>query len=654
MMKKFSQIIIYLFSLLFLLGTLFFNSENLVARADDSENLNKQSEKATEPLDEELETSSQEENTKFFKNTLTSTYTVQTNGEVLVQHAFSIKNLTPTYYVNRHGLRISSPNIKSVKVSDSQGQIPAEITQADNQTNIGITFADQLVGEGKTRQFTITYLDPDLAQINGQILEVAIPKQADPTQYDQITVVLNTPLNFGEPTRVTPKSNYNITHRNQQISLTFNDLQGQGVSAIYGWQQVFNLKFRYFLENNDAQPILLQVALPPDTSFQRMHYEQLEPKPESIKLDEDGNWIATFYLGGNTAQTIEAQANIVLTLEPNQLVPIIQPQAFHTQTQSFWDIDNRDIKQLAKENTTPQTIYDFVTNNLSYANIESLDQLKRQGAVQALNNPENAACQEFSDLFITLARANNIPSRLITGYAHTENNQLRPLSLVADVLHAWPEFWNEELGIWQPIDPTWGSTTGGVDYFNQFDLNHIVLAINGKSSTLPYPAGSYGKTDQQEKTLEVTFGTRFPNQEPDITAELTPQYSGWLKLPGFYNITIENHTGAAWYNITSDLSAENSQIKVFEPTGILAFLPYQSITIPIFVYNTNNTWTEIDQLAITIKVNESEVFNSHVEVGNAPQFIQYIAHPYVLVSLVISLVLLTLGTGSLLILRRKK
>lgn len=606
------------------------------------------------PLNVFTQSAAAQENSKSFENTLTSNYTVQTNGEVLVQHTFTIKNLTPTYYVNRHGLRISSPNIKSVRVTDSSGEIPAEVTHTDNQTNIGITFPDQLVGEGKIRKFTITYINPDLAQINGQVLEVAIPKQVDPAQYDQITVVLNSPLSFGDPTRVTPASNFSITHQNQQVSLTFNDLAGQGVSAIYGFQQVFDLKFRYFLENNDSQPVLLQVALPPDTPFQRMDYEQIEPKPRNIERDQDGNWIATFYLGGNTAQTVEVAASTVITLEQNQLVPVISPQPFDIQAQPFWDINNRNIQQLAQEHQTPKDIYDFVTNDLTYANIESLDQLKRQGAVQALSDPQNAACQEFSDLFITLARANKIPARLITGYAYTENNRLRPLSLVANILHAWPEFWNEDAKNWQPVDPTWGNTTGGVDYFNQFDLNHIVLAINGQSSTLPYPAGSYTNGQQVEKTLEVNFGTRFPNQSPDLTGKIVAQRSGFTQLPGFYNVVVENPTGAAWYDVNFDLSSENSQVRVFGDTNIPALLPYQSVTIPIFVYNTNNAWSADDQLAISIKVKDREVFTDHVAIKNAPQFVQYIAHPYTLIGLVAFSIFLALGAGSLLILRRKR
>ena len=588
----------------------------------------------------------QTETTKAFENSLTTTYTVQANGDTLVQHNFSIKNLTPTYYVSRHGLRISSPNIKSVKVSDRSGEIPAEVTQTDNQTNIGITFPNEVVGEGKIRQFTITYLNPDLAQIHGRVLEVAIPRQADPTAYDHTTVILNTPLSYGSPSRVTPNSNYSATFKGNQVQLTFSDLNGSGVWAIFGTEQVFDLKFRYFLENNDSQPVLMQVALPPDTAFQRLNYTQLDPKPKEIELDEDGNWLATFYLGGNTAQTVTASATALLTLEPNNLVPIPSPQPFHTQAQPFWDINNSTLQALAKEYTTPQSIYDYVVNTLEYSLPESTDQLQRKGAVQALSASAQTACQEFSDLFIALARANHIPSRLVTGYAYTENSDLRPLSLVEDVLHAWPEYWQVEKNIWQPIDPTWENTTGGVDYF--------VLAINGKSSSLPYPAGSYKTAENSEKTLEVTFGTVFPVQRPDITVVVEPHQTAVSQLPGFYDLKLENITGAAWYDVSFDVTAGGSQVRVFSSTQLKALLPYQTVTIPLFVYNTQGTWPTKDQLTITVKVGQDQVLSTDAEITNAPYFTQYLAHPYTLASLGALFVLLALGTGSLLVLRRKR
>lgn len=598
-------------------------------------------------------TNAQEEE-KFFTNYLDSVYTVQINGDTLVQHTFTIDNLTPTYYISRHGLRISSPNVNSVRVSSNGTEIPAEVTKTGNLTNIGITFEDQLVGEGKKRQFTITYVNPDLAQIQGHVLEVAIPKQADPTAYDAMTVTLNTPLIYGEPARLTPANNFAINQRNSQVQLTFSNLQGQGVSAIYGWQQVYDLNFKYFLENNDSQPVLLQVALPPDTAFQRMSYQSIDPKPREIELDEDGNWIATFYMSGNTAQTVEVIASALVTLEPNQQIPVPQPRAFHTSSQSFWETNAPDIKQLATEHTTPAEIYDYVANNLEYAQVDSLDDLQRKGAIAALNNPELAVCQEFSDLFVTLARANGIPARVATGFAYTENSTLRPLSLVEDVLHSWPEYWDAEQGLWQPVDPTWGNTTGGVDYFNQFDLNHLVFALNGKSSTLPYPAGAYKTSEHQEKSVEVTFGEIFPTQQLDIRGQVLPQESAIGSLPGFYEVVLDNPTGSAWYDIKFDLTAENSEVRIFGNNHLTALLPYQSVSVPIFVYNTRGGWLTDDQLILNVTVADQPVVTENVEITNAPYFVQYVARPYVLVSLGAGFIVLALGAGSLLVFRRKK
>jgi transglutaminase-like putative cysteine protease len=601
-----------------------------------------------------LTLSAQEQATQFFESSLNNIYTVQPSGETLVQHTFRIRNLTPTYFVNRHGLRISSSDIKSIKVSGASGEIPAEITQTENQTNIGITFPDKLVGENKVREFTITYVNPDLAQIQGRVLEVAIPKQADPQQYQAITVTLNTPLLYGEPSRVTPASNYAVGFRNQQVQLTFSDLHGEGISALFGTEQVFDLDFEYFLENADSQPVLLQVALPPDMPHQRMYYEQLEPRPEKIERDEDGNWIATFYMSGRSTQIVKASALALLTLEPNGTVPEIAPQSYHIQSQPFWETGNQNIQELARQYTDPKSIYDYVTANLEYAAIESPDQLQRLGAVKVLETPLAAACQEFSDLFVALARANRIPARVITGYAYTQNNALRPLSLADDILHAWPEFWDSGTNSWKAVDPTWENTTGGVDYFNQFDLNHIALAINGRSSTLPYPAGAYRDPAKTEKSLNVTFGTAFPVLTPEVHAALSPRQTAIVPLPGFYELRLENPTGAALYDIRFDVSAAQSHVTVFGEKTISALLPYQSVTLPLFVYNTHGAWWQSDQLTLSVNHGEEIITEEHVEVKNAPQAAQYLAHPYALIGVVSGVVVVALTAGSLLVFRRKR
>jgi hypothetical protein len=152
------------------------------------------------------------------------------------------------------------------------------------------------------------------------------------------------------------------------------------------------------------------------------------------------------------------------------------------------------------------------------------------GASMALENPSQAICMEYTDLFVALARAAGIPAREINGYAYTENPEIQPLSLVADVLHAWPEYWDNEKGVWVPVDPTWGSTTGGVDFFNKLDLRHFTFVIHGESSNRPYPPGSYKLGPNPQKDVFVNFG-QLP-QEKKTTPSLTAQASGMFPVLG--------------------------------------------------------------------------------------------------------------------------
>jgi transglutaminase-like putative cysteine protease len=91
------------------------------------------------------------------------------------------------------------------------------------------------------------------------------------------------------------------------------------------------------------------------------------------------------------------------------------------------------------------------------------------------------------------------------GYGYTTNPTLRPLSLVVDVLHAWPEYFDSDKKLWVPVDPTWGRTTRGTNYFDQPDFNHIVFAIHSTSNEEPLPPGFYRRPGQAGKDVVVDF-----------------------------------------------------------------------------------------------------------------------------------------------------
>jgi hypothetical protein len=218
---------------------------------------------------------------------------------------------------------------------------------------------------------------------------------------------------------------------------------------------------------------------------------------------------------------------------------------------------------------------------------------------------------EFTDVFVAIARAAGIPARQAIGYAYTTNTKLRPLSLVTDVLHAWPEYYDSTLGIWVPIDPTWESTTGGVDYFNKLDFNHIVFAINGIRDDYPYPAGSYRPTGKGGKILDIQFADsqnakHLPGRLaadiifPDMIASGLVSH-GILK--------VRNPSGVAFDDLDVFISSEPHDTSV---TRSIAHLPpYGTEDIP-FQFSTG-TFLFTGKGAISAKIN-GELHQKHFDI----------------------------------------
>src|SRR3989344_2583826 len=148
---------------------------------------------------------------------------------------------------------------------------------------------------------------------------------------------------------------------------------------------------------------------------------------------------------------------------------------------------------------------------------------------------------EFTVLFIALARAAGIPAREVNGFAYTQNEKERPLSLVKDVLHAWPEYYDSDIQTWVMVDPTWGNTTGGVDYFYTLDFDHFAFVIKGVNSSYPIPAGGYKiSQDLQTKDININFGDNFgtPTQTLSLSENFSDNYFSGANIQG--NILIRN------------------------------------------------------------------------------------------------------------------
>ena len=284
-------------------------------------------------------------------------------------------------------------------------------------------------------------------------------------------------------------------------------------------------------------------------------YQSIDPIPEEINLDQDGNWLATYLISPKKNITVKALGSAQINLEPNLYFPgfILENPQDYLQAQKYWEVDHPEIQKLGIKLKTPQAIYQYVVDNLIYDYGRLSETTTRFGAANTIDNQDSAICMEFTDLFIALARAANIPARAINGYAYTTNSALRPLSLKKDVLHAWPEYYDQEKQLWIPVDPTWGNTTGGVDFFNSTDLNHFAFTMLGLDSQYPVPAGAYKGKDQTTKDINIQFGEALkPVESSSLSFNLPSKVVAGLPING--QIIIKNTGNQALYAQTVSLN----------------------------------------------------------------------------------------------------
>ncbi len=504
-----------------------------------------------------------------FTTSLNATYTISSQSVPQVKNEIHIKNNFSTIYSTQFALEVGSTSVKNIRAYDQLGkELKTNIAQTEKRTTVALQFKDKILGKDNERVFTIEYEYPDAAITQGKVLEVDVPKLAQKDMFQAMTVRVIVPAVYGTPAAISP-AGYSVDTADGTQTFTFGNSASNGINMLFGESQNYAFTLRYHLNNPSISQGVSQVALPPDTAFQRIVYTSIDPKPDSITADADGNWIATFSISPQKDLTVTATGVATLFLKPTVQIDPVQDLKQYLKEQPFWETNDPQVQLLAKKLKTPRAIYDYLVQNYDYdyQRLAVGDQ-RRRGSSEALRNPANSLCQEFTDTFIAIARAAGIPARELNGFSYTENAKLRPAKLTNDLLHAWPEYYDEERKLWIPVDPTWGKTTNGVDFFNKLDFNHIVFVIHGTSSEKPYSAGMYKVTGQEGKDVEV----KLTPLASDPLRSLTLAPPTFLK-PNI--ITIENNTGSAWYDVPVKTELTSALALSGKRTLKLSILPYQ-------------------------------------------------------------------------------
>lgn len=528
------------------------------------------------------------------------TYKVEEAGITTVTQNFTLINKTSEFLPQEYLAKIGKKEIANIQAYDQSGPLEVKLIGEADSRAINIKFRRLSAGFGQTFNWTLSYQTTQIAKKNGQIWEIFIPKPADVTEVDNYTIGLYVPSSFGKPyiLKPAPKTSDHVWSKDELATngIFVSYFLGEGDNPF----QVYDFKLRYHLYNSRLYPVETEIALPPDTNSQQIFLQTLIPQPINVRIDQDGNWLAKFSLGPAASLDVLATGSAVVYFRPQFSSDIVPKAGAYLGWQRYWETTDPRIVSWAKTNQTPEAIYNFVVRMLKYDFNRAQDNLSRLGASAALNSPNSAICLEFTDLFIALARAAGIPAREVNGYAAAVNREQQPTVIAKDALHSWPEYFDRQGATWRMIDPTWGNTTGGIDYFGSLDANHIAFAIKGQSSTAPSPAGTYKGSGSQGSDVEVSYhnGPFDPNQPPKISLRSNLGATMTSGFPFAGKIYLDNN-GPTLFG-PSRLLIQTLRLDVLgsdQPTSAIA--PFGHLELPFTILPL--VWTQSDNDIITVQ-----------------------------------------------------
>lgn len=503
-----------------------------------------------------------------FNTDFQSFYKVNSDGNTHVSFVINQKNNLSVVYATDFGININETKVSNVKVSDEGITIIPDIVKTLNQTTISFPFANKVVGKDKNHQFIIEYDTSDIATKFGNTWQINIPRLETNENITSRAVVLTVPEDFPETAYIDPTPD---TINKNVYYFGGNRLGSKAISAVFGQTQYYKGQIKYHLINESKTKIASEIAIPPDTAYQTIYIEKIDPKPISITSDEDGNFMAKYNIEPNTNVDVNLSFYIKLSFSPNPTT--VLPSEKYLLSNSTWNFDNSvftspEIKNL----TSARSIYDYVVDKLKY-DYQKVNRQKSQKtpAAESLMNSQSAICTDFANVFVSLARKAGIPSRELQGYAISENPDLKPLSLTQDVLHAWPEYFDKKNSTWVQVDPTWSNTTRGIDYFNKLDFNHIVFAIHGIDPDYPIPAGGYKYKQEKTKDIGITPVDSVTFPEPKLFISSSSQQGNSIIL------NLQNDSGVSFTGNT--ITEKNEYFKEAEQETKI--IPFGKTTINI-------------------------------------------------------------------------
>jgi transglutaminase-like putative cysteine protease len=422
----------------------------------------------------------------------------------------------------------------TIKVLSGDNNVTFQTSIKDKYIEVKAPFGKDL-RKGQSTTIILEYDNFELVEKSGNVWNIYVPRL--PQEYNKenistsgattqinYTVHLQVDTALGKPNFVLPSPSA-TSEQDGKVMYTFSPdiLVNESVWVQIGDKQYYAFKISQDIKQIQGMRSKLMNAwydlvLPRESSNgnQHVYFESISPEPTYITRDNEGNIIARFTFQSEEETTIVVKGYIITTItnpirkeEVGNVsdIDLSKEYAFLNDTkitlgdllssEQYWEVNADDIQKKAKELKQDKTNvldilqsdYSFITESVNYDTLKiGLDNI-RQGALSTLHGG-SSVCMEYSDLLITILRAQGIPARAAFGYGFDPQSTDR-----LQEGHQWVEVYMPNSG-WIPVDPTWGET-GRKSYIGG-DVDHALWYIAGTNVNSPSPIVLYSAAENGE------------------------------------------------------------------------------------------------------------------------------------------------------------
>ncbi len=439
------------------------------------------------------------------------------------------------------------------------------ITLIDD-TGTGVPFTTEIDAQNilvkVVRNHSLLYAHPRSLQLDydsfsllsqvGATYDLYIPSFAENYAFEnedistKIDTTVVIPKSMGSLNLVTPDKIPLDQGDSWRLEFTHPELTGKVSWVQIGTTQYYEFHIKQPYVSTSTIPLFhntYTVMLPRNVEAvgmsQKVWFSQIDPTPESVLEDSEGNLVAEFILPANESGEITISGLASVTNDPSTDLTISGNLSeitalFATESAPFWEVDDPAIKSAATDlqstlgsqdiyQILAQT-YEFVVDKIDYSEVKKFGLNERQGAVKTLQGGA-AVCMEYSDLFIALMRAQGVPTRAAFGYGYDTR-----ATDGENIAHQWTEVYFPSQNKWVAVDTTWGES--GLQAIGGH-LNHFYKYVTSKDPSTPAPVsvsyfGSLGEVPAEsfmiESVSEIPATTNLLRQE-DLIAQFPPTNS---------------------------------------------------------------------------------------------------------------------------------